>query len=225
MIEIVPNWHPLFVHFTVALLSIAALLKLAAWFVSSETLRTQWQIVARWNLWLGAGFTVLTVATGWLAYNSVTHDTPSHAAMTDHRNWAMVTAPLFVLIAVWSMFRARAGKESSALLLVALLVATGLLGSTAWRGGEIVYRYGLGVMSLPRSDSHGHAPGVEDDHGDMSSSMTSGDSHADVDDGHHDEAVEIMEGNDSETHGHDSGEPLESEGEVHTHADGTTERH
>lgn len=118
MIEIAPNWHPVFVHFTVALLSVAAFLKLACLFVGSESLRAQWQIVARWNLWFGAGFTLITVVMGWLAYNSVAHDTPSHAAMTDHRNWALVTALVFVLIAIWSMLRARAGKAASVALVV-----------------------------------------------------------------------------------------------------------
>lgn len=231
MVDIIPNWHPIFVHFTVALLSIAVLLKLAPIFVGNASLHAQWLIVARWNLWLGAGFTVLTVATGWLAYNSVTHDTPSHAAMTDHRNWALVTAPLFVAVAIWSVLQARAGKGSSVLLLVVLLVASGLLGATAWRGGEVVYRYGLGVMSLPKSDSHGHAPGVADDHDDAANMMkgtdghddaNSSDSHghdSDVADDHHDNVDAMMKEND----GH--GETPMDEGKIHTHTDGTVEAH
>ena len=35
------------------------------------------------------------------------------------------------------------------------------MASTAWRGGEVVYRYGLGVMSMPQTDDHGHS---DDDH-------------------------------------------------------------
>lgn len=35
--------------------------------------------------------------------------------------------------------------------------AAGLLLSTAWHGGELVYRYGLGVMSMPKSHGEGHA--------------------------------------------------------------------
>lgn len=222
MIEIIPNWHPVFVHFTVALLSVATLLKFSGLFVGNEAIRTQMQMAAHWNLWLGAGFTVLTVGTGWLAYNSVAHDIPSHAAMTDHRNWALVTASLFVAIAVWSMMRIRAGKGSSSLLLVALLVATGLLGTTAWHGGELVYRYGLGVLSLPKTDSHGHAAGVADDHDDMASGMANEDSHGhagDAEDGHHNEAVNMIE----EADGHDEA-PM-AEGSAHTHADGTVDRH
>ena len=43
-----------------------------------------------------------------------------------------------------------------------------VLGSTAWRGGEIVYRYGIGVMSLPQTsvddkDGHEHSHDSMDD--------------------------------------------------------------
>ncbi len=156
MIEIIPNWHPLFVHFTVALLSVAVLLSVITQFMSAGKLREQWQLVAQWNLWIGAGITVMTVVAGVVAYNSVAHDTPSHEAMTEHRNWALVTAVLFIVLAVWSWRRAKAGLGMSMVLLIALLVSGGLLASTAWLGGEAVYRYGLGVMSLPKTDSHDH---------------------------------------------------------------------
>lgn len=159
MIEIIPNWHPIFVHFTVALLSIAVILFVAVRFINDQKLRHQWEIVAQWNLWLGAIITVLTVAMGVVAYNSVAHDTPSHAAMTEHRNWALATTVLFLSLAIWSALRARAGQGINTVMLVGLLVAGGLLMSTAWHGGEVVYRYGLGVMSLPKADDHGHAGG------------------------------------------------------------------
>lgn len=161
MIEVIPNWHPVFVHFTVALLSIAVVLFVAIRFVSDEKLRSQWEIVAQWNLWLGAIITVLTVAMGVVAYNSVAHDTASHAAMTEHRNLALITTVLFLCLAVWSAARARAGQGINTLILIGLLVAGGLLMSTAWHGGEVVYRYGLGVMSLPKTDDHGHAGGAD----------------------------------------------------------------
>ncbi|MCK4587195.1 MAG: DUF2231 domain-containing protein, partial [Gammaproteobacteria bacterium] len=107
-----------------------------------------------------------TVVAGVVAYNSVAHDTPSHEAMTEHRNWALVTAVLFIILAIWSWQRAKTGLGMSMVLLAALLVSGGLLASTAWLGGEAVYRYGLGVMSLPKTDSHDHDHGrAGGDHG------------------------------------------------------------
>jgi len=52
--------------------------------------------------------------------------------------------------------------------LISMVVAGSILASTAWRGSELVYRYGLGVMSLPKSegDGHNHAHGGGHDYGD-----------------------------------------------------------
>ena len=38
-----------------------------------------------------------------------------------------------------------------------MVLASSLLVSTGWRGSEAVYRYGLGVMSLPKVEGEGHA--------------------------------------------------------------------
>lgn len=198
MIEIIPNWHPVFVHFTVALLFTAVLLFVVARLLSADKLKEQCQLVAQWNLWLGAGFTVLTVVAGVLAYNSVAHDTPSHEAMTEHRNLALVTAGLFFVMAVWSWLRARAGQGANALMLILLLLGGGLLASTAWHGGELVYRFGLGVMSLPKTEAHDHA-GKNHEHGHASvdeSEQVAG--MAEVDD------VENCELPEKDTHTHDS---------------------
>lgn len=169
MIEVVPNWHPVFVHFTVALLIIATALHLLRHFLPKGELANQLTIVARWNLWIGAGFTLLTVAAGWYAYNTVAHDTPSHLAMTEHRNWAIATAMLFLGIAGWDYYLSRRNKGKGWLFSGLLLIATVLLLSTAWHGGELVYRYGLGVMALPdvhaEQDAAPHdAGGHEHDH-------------------------------------------------------------
>jgi uncharacterized membrane protein len=64
MIEIIPNWHPVFVHFTVALLIIAAIIHLLSHFLPKGDLVNQLTIVARWKCWFGMEFTLLTLAEG-----------------------------------------------------------------------------------------------------------------------------------------------------------------
>ncbi len=161
MLEIIPNWHPMLVHFTVALLSVAVILHLLARLSLPRNLRGEWRVVAHWSLWIGAGLSLVTGFTGWLAYNSVDHDELSHLAMTDHRNWAIVTLVLFVVLALWSLWNWLAKREPakvvSAVYSMTLVVAGVLLASTAWRGGELVYRHGLGVMSLPNRSVAGSA--------------------------------------------------------------------
>lgn len=167
MIEFIPNWHPIFVHFTVALLIIATTIHLLSHFLPNDELANQLTIVARWNLWLGVGLTLLTVAAGWYAYYTVAHDAPSHVAMTEHRNWAMATLALFLGIAGWEYYLSRRGKDKGWLFTGLLVIAAGLLLSTAWHGGELVYRYGLGVMSMPKPEDPGHAHDHGTGHGDM----------------------------------------------------------
>lgn len=162
MIEIIPNWHPFFVHFAIALLLVATLFHIVASFNSKSTNYYQFENVANWNLWIGALLAIITVAAGWFAANSVEHDTPSHLAMMDHRNWALGTTALFVLLAFWSFRRARKALPITWLLTLPLIVASGLLGTTAWKGGELVYRHGLGVMSLPDTGEHDHGAHAHD---------------------------------------------------------------
>ena len=164
MIEIIPNWHPIFVHFTVGLLLTSALFHLAAMLASSAPLKQALTHAANWTLWVGAGITVATVTAGWIAFNSVNHDTPSHLAMIEHRNWAMVTFAAYVVVAIWSFLRTKHQASVHWPLIIAVGAAGILLLSTAWHGGELVYRYGLGVESLPNPDEHIHAEGAAHAH-------------------------------------------------------------
>ncbi|MCW9027553.1 MAG: hypothetical protein OQJ80_01360 [Kangiella sp.] len=85
MIEIIPNWHPIFVHFTVALLVICGIFQLVLWVFPSNATSTATSAQS-WLVILGSIAVLATVGTGLQAYYSVAHDTPSHLAMTDHRN-------------------------------------------------------------------------------------------------------------------------------------------
>lgn len=162
MIEIIPNWHPVLVHFTVALLSLSAILHLLTFLPLPADVRAEWKVVARWLLWLGALFAIATAVTGWLASNSVEHDNVSHVAMTEHRNWALATLALYMALAFWSLWGRLRKRELSGFVSMAfslaLAAAVLLLASTAWHGGELVYRYGLGVMSLPNTAAREASP-------------------------------------------------------------------
>ena len=213
MIEIIPNWHPIFVHFTVALLSLSVMLFVLTRFLNGP-MKDQLELVARWCLWFGAGFTVLTGGTGIYAYNTVGHDTPSHLAMTDHRNWALVTMASFFLLAGWSAIIVNQRKTFGTAFVLLSIVAGLLLSSTAWHGGEAVYRYGLGVMSLPKVDGEGHAH----DHGDGG-----GHEHGNVIDSGADNRHDSMMG-DMDFSGMDIGDDMTKQ-ESNKHNDGHTHEH
>jgi len=209
MPEIIPNLHPIFVHFTVALLSLAVGLFVVTPFVRSP-LKEQWRIVSRWALWFGAAFTIITGFTGLYAYNTVAHDTPSHLAMTDHRNWAIVTIILFLSLAIWSIAWVRKNKNLGVGFVVCMVIAGSVLASTAWHGGEVVYRYGLGVMSLPKAegDGHNHSHGEGQGHGSNSTIGKEGDHSNHGGDAHHDEMNMDFSGMD---------ETMNDDGHAHDH--------
>lgn len=162
MIEVLPNWHPVFVHFSVSLLTLSVL----AFFVSNvaRTYNAQFQarLFGRWCLWLGVAFSVATVAAGMYAYYTVNHDTPSHVVMTTHRNLAIGTFFVFFILSIWSIVNYRSDFEEGKSFLITSLIGLVLLFVTAWHGGELVYRYGLGVESIPQKTGQGHDHGAHD---------------------------------------------------------------
>lgn len=220
MFTILPNWHPIFVHFSVAMLLSATLLHLASHVIRNADVAARCALVARWNLWIGTLLTVFTVIAGWFAFNSVDHDTPSHLAMKEHRNWALVTFSVFAAIVAWDYTRQRRGQAKSWAFSILLIIAAGLLLSTAWHGGELVYRYGLGVMALPTVEGEGHAHDHGDAHGHAASPAT-GTASPPMNDGH------AHEQNIPSDHHADDSAPVDVKPdakeltEEHTHPSGT----
>lgn len=161
--EIIPNWHPIFVHFSIALLSISTALLIVGKFAPQKFLwKNTALIVSKWNLFIGAAISILTVLAGWYAYGTVNHDEPSHLAMTSHMKWALSTFALFVVVATWSFFSRK--KETGIFLTAFQIIATLSLLVTGFKGGELVYRHGLGVLSLPEAEANeGHEH--QHDHG------------------------------------------------------------
>jgi uncharacterized membrane protein len=156
MIEIIPDWHPVFVHFTIGLLITATLLFLVGVLRAQRPIARPLTIAARVNLWIGAGAAIATVIAGLEACYTVAQDAPAHVAMTSHLKWAWATLACFLLAAVIA-WRERQRAAGASLGLTALLLAGSIsLGVTSSLGAENVYRHGLGVMRLPAAEAPGH---------------------------------------------------------------------
>ena len=208
MIEIVPNWHPIFVHFTIALVTMAALFYLIAKLRHPGDPQAEGAVAGRWALLAGALITLATIAAGFYAYNTVNHDSMSHAAMTDHRNWAVPTALVILALAVWAWIDGRKGRAPSWLFVIALLMTAGSLTIVGYKGAELVYRHGMGVMRLPAAEGEGHHHGTAGEHEHGSSSASSEQMEEQHDEGtghpHEDETTRHDEGTAS-PHDHDDG--------------------
>ena len=164
MPEIIPNWHPVLVNFTVALLTTATALFAVRALMGRGRPAGGLETAANWNLWLGAAVTLATLAAGLQAAGTVAHDEAGHVAMANHKLWALVTAGLFVLLAVWNSWRLRRKRAVGLAFAAAMLVALAGLAGTGLRGADLVFRHGLGVRALPEGGGAGHTHGEGAEH-------------------------------------------------------------
>ena len=163
MIEIIPNWHSVFVHFPIAFATASVFFFVAARLLKGKTLAAQCLHTGRWMLRAAAIFACIAAVFGWLAFNSVEHDEAGHLVMALHRNWALGALGALILLAVWDLSFRRTAKPPTSEFLILLIGGWLLVASAAWHGGELVYRHGLGVMALPdmhdEQDATAHGAG------------------------------------------------------------------
>lgn len=148
-----PNLHPAFVHFPVALLMTALALDLAVFAVR----RWAWLDRAAALLYvLGAAGSLAAYVSGRFAADSVRALTGvAEAAMWEHGDWALVTTASFAVISGLRVAverrDARRGSVSAGPFRAAVLVASAagqaLVFETADRGGALVFRHGIAVTA------------------------------------------------------------------------------
>jgi uncharacterized membrane protein len=151
-----PGWHPLVVHFPLALVLIATPLLFAARLLRNEALASTAAVVGTWNLCLGAVAALFALATGLGAVLDLDVSEAARQAISVHTKWAMFTSLVLVLLAVWRGAGTAPGSRPSWVFILVLLVAAAALVVTGYRGGENVYEFGVGVRKIAvRSEPHG----------------------------------------------------------------------
>lgn len=147
MPEILPNWHPVFVHFTIALISTSTALFLA-WLATGDSPRSvRLLAAARLNLWLGALAAVFTAAAGVYAMHHALGADLHLSQISTHRQAALVTLASWVILALWDAAAARRRRGPSRVFVLLVVIAMVPLAATGWLGAELVYRYGVGVLA------------------------------------------------------------------------------
>ncbi len=155
-----PNPHPFLVHLPIALLAAAA----AADLLSLRRPAHGTTRDAATSLYCAGAVTALAAYFSGLSAAAAVRVTPDAAlAVTAHFAWADRTTWFFVFFAslrlamscIWRTTARWAVASSCTLSLVGLALLT----ATALHGGRLVFRYGLGVQSVPPTGAPWTVPG------------------------------------------------------------------
>jgi uncharacterized membrane protein len=139
------EWHPMAVHFPLALVATATMVLSLARLEALERYATSLAIVGTWDLCLGALAALVALATGLAAVIHLQVAGPARLAISVHVKWAIFSTIGLLLLAAWRGAGTAEGSRPSRLFLVLLWSVTAALIVTGYRGGQNVYRYGIGV--------------------------------------------------------------------------------
>jgi len=144
----VPAWHPLIVHFPLALTVAACAAFVAARLLRAARSASALSLVGTWNLLAGTIGALFALGSGLVALGGQTLGPDAHAAVVRHAKWAMLSACALLVLAVWRGAGTEFDSRPSLLFLAVLLLATAALIVTGYLGGENVYRYAVGVAAV-----------------------------------------------------------------------------
>jgi len=146
--HVIPGWHPMIVHFPLALIVTAAFCLTLARLAPARRYVPALAIVGTWNLCLGAVAVLFSLGSGLAAVIGLQVGLAAHEAITAHVKSALFTTVLVLLVAVWRGAGTAQDSRPSWVFVLLLWAATAALIVTGYRGGQNVYRYGIGVAHL-----------------------------------------------------------------------------
>lgn len=142
--------HPIAVHFPIAFLILG--------FVAACAHRLRpgflWMSnAASWLLWIGALAVWAALGLGLLAEKTAPHVPPAWETLADHETLGWWSAGLFTALSIWRVLNCRRRRVTGdsrwidRAFLLMWLISLGVLISTAFHGGELVFTHGMGVKT------------------------------------------------------------------------------
>jgi uncharacterized membrane protein len=139
------HWHPMMVHFPLALTLIAMLCFACARLPRLRPLHASLATAGSWNLVLGGAGVLITLVTGLVAVLHLQLADGAQYSVSRHVIWAICSSQLIALLALWRGLASPLAAPPGWLFLTLLFIACGGLIVTGYYGGENVYHYALGV--------------------------------------------------------------------------------
>jgi len=143
-----PSFHPIVVHFPIALLPAAALVDLLTLF---SPRRSAVRNTATWLYLAGTAFALLAFVTGRSGVDAMALTPVLEPLVNTHENWAFRTTWFFAFFASLRLAVSYIFRPRPVILLLAFILACGglaMLVETVEHGTVLVYQHGLGVRAL-----------------------------------------------------------------------------
>jgi len=138
-----PNIHPLFTHFPIALLSSCLIFDFIGILGKNEQLhRIGW-----WMQFSGTIGLMATVLSGLFAEATVSIPETARSTFEAHEQIAFVVVASATVLLLWRVSsRMLLPSRMRTLYLLAFAVTVLLMWIGAWYGGELIYTFGVGVQ-------------------------------------------------------------------------------
>jgi uncharacterized membrane protein len=139
--------HPIFVHFTIALTSASLVFDALGFFLNKTSLGT----AGGWTL-VGSGVvTFMTISTGLTSsMRAPIEEGEARSFLRAHMALGLTFFGLLVAVTFWRLWLWQSERSVSWLHLVSLALVSLVMTLQGYLGGELVYRYGVGVEETHR---------------------------------------------------------------------------
>jgi uncharacterized membrane protein len=102
-----------------------------------------------WNLVFAATFSVVTVASGLSAEDGVPRAGGAHDLLELHETLGLITMGIILLLAIWrGLTRGELPRKFRPIYLAMGIAGLGTITTGGFFGGELVYRFGIGVAPV-----------------------------------------------------------------------------
>lgn len=145
--------HPMLVHFPIVLFLTTVVIQLIVIIRKGDLAsRNCLPLISLAAIWIGVGMAILAAFFGDIALDAAVDKGFDKAPLEEHEGLAGFTIVIFSLIALihgYSVWRRKVltGARAGALL-IASVVGVGVLISTAYHGGNLVYEVGVNVTPV-----------------------------------------------------------------------------
>ncbi|NOZ61029.1 MAG: DUF2231 domain-containing protein [Calditrichaeota bacterium] len=145
--------HPVFVHFTIALFSLAVLLDILGRIFKKESFH-----VASWLNLLGSGLAVIaTVIFGVIAESRAPHTDAGHELVKTHETIGFIVLGIILVLAIWRLIlKGKLPVKGVAVYFAISIIGILLMFTGAYYGGEMVYTHGYGVKTAVAEEGVPH---------------------------------------------------------------------